>query len=170
MSSREERERLKEVYKDHYRKMRETTEEFRKQRRKASIMKALANMDNTELMESFDNVLEGLQEKISRVEARLEVAMEGLGDEDQEASYPSDAERKQRTADFEQQQKRKKARQTLRNIRDEMGQLYNELEEQARELKARKTVGTESEGDQASEDKNESSGTSQQTSQRQKNR
>jgi hypothetical protein len=80
MSSRseQERDRLKEEYKEHYRKIRDAKEKIRRSRSVKNISDAMGNMNTDELMESVDHFLDKVRLKVASVEARLEVAMENL--------------------------------------------------------------------------------------------
>lgn len=130
--SRKNRERLKEEYKEHYRKMRETKERLNRARRTKSITDALRDMDTTELMHSFDDILFNVKSRIARAEARLEVAMENLsGDDDRLENRQDEELRKAR------------ARETLKQVKLEMGQLYNEIERHADSMRVDKTIGSE---------------------------
>lgn len=133
--SREQRERLKEEYKEHYRKMREAKQQLNRTRQKRNISEALRNMDTSELMESFDDFLFTVQSKIASAEARLDVAMDSLAEED----LSTGLDEQQRDEEL----RKNKAKETLRQVKLEMGKLYNEIEEQANSMKVQKTVGKE---------------------------
>ena len=130
--SRKKREQLKEEYKEHYRKMRETKERLRRARRTKSITDALRDMDTTELMHSFDDILFNVKSRIASVEARLEVAMDSLSDERESVD---DAQ--------EEELRKARAKETLKQVKLEMGQLYNEIERHADSIRVDKTIGTD---------------------------
>lgn len=134
--SREKRERLKEEYKQHYRKMREAKQQLNRTRRKRNIAEALRNMDTTQLMESFDDMLFTVKSKVASLEARLDVAMDSLADDDIEGGG-------MKQQDLDDELKKEKARETLRQVKLEMGKLYSEIEEQAKAMKVEKTIGSE---------------------------
>lgn len=133
--SRSQREKLKEEYKQHYRKMRETKERLKRTQKKRNIVEALRNMDSTELMESFDSFLFEVKSKVARAEARLDVALDSL-DMDTEADGPAVNE-----AETDEAFNRAKARETLKQLKNEMGLLYSELERQAEAINVDKTIG-----------------------------
>ncbi|MFH5830854.1 hypothetical protein [Halalkalibaculum sp. DA384] len=133
--SRKQRERLKEEYKQHYRKMREAKEQLNRTRRKRNITEALRNMDTSELMDSFDNLLFTVKSKIASVEARLDVAMESLAEDEKQHAGMSEQER-------DEEMQKTKARETLKQVKLEMGKLYNEIERQAGNMHVEKTVGS----------------------------
>lgn len=146
MDSREERERLKQQYKEHYRKIRDTKERLRKAQQKGKIADALGSLDNSELFDAVDDFIISVKDKVSSVEARLEVALEtlmadpetgGLSEEDRETV------------------RKQKAKETLKQVKAEMGMLYNEIEEQASELKVEKTIGQKEPSKEGSESENE---------------
>lgn len=131
--SREERERLKEEYKEHYRKMREVKERLGRARKTQNIQQALRNMDTGQMMETFDEFLFKVKSKLATVEARLDVAMESL--EEDEKSEIREQER-------DESMQKIRAKETLRQVKAEMGLLYSEVEEQASALEVQKTIGT----------------------------
>lgn len=131
--SREERERLKEEYKEHYRKIREVKERLARSQKTQNISDALKNMDTTQLTDTFDEFLYKVKNKIANVEARLEVAMDSLADTDDDIT--SEIER-------DEELKKAKAKETLRQAKIEMGLLYNEIEQQADSMSVEKTIGS----------------------------
>lgn len=134
--SRKKRERLKEEYKEHYRKMREAKEQLNRTRHKRNITEALRNMDTSELMESFDDLLFTVKSKIASVEARLDIAMDNLAGDETEHEGMSEHKR-------DEEMQKTKARETLKKVKLEMGKLYNEIEEQANNMHVEKTIGSE---------------------------
>lgn len=127
-----QREQLKQQYKKHYRKMREAKERFRRSQKTAAISAALKDMDKSELMDTFDALLFEVKNKITQTEARLDVVLESL--ESQETS----SVRKNKA---EELSSRAKAKDTLRQIKTEMGLLYSEIEQRAETLNVDKTIG-----------------------------
>lgn len=127
--SEQEREKLKEEYKEHYRKIRETKEKLRRSSYVKNVNDAVQQMNADELLSSVDQFLGKVRDKMSHLEARLDVAMDEFMDKD-----TLDEE-------LEESLKKKKAKDTLREIKLEMGLLYNEIEKQADELNVNKTVG-----------------------------
>lgn len=138
--SRSERERLKEEYKAHYRKMRETKERASRARKTQNIAQALKNMDKSQMLDSFDDFLYSVKHKLASVEARLDVAMESLIDDDKET-----IEEQQ----LDEEMTKEKAKDTLRQVKLEMGLLYKEIEKQADSIKVNKTIGSGSPEDQS---------------------
>lgn len=130
--SRNERERLKEEYKAHYRKMQETKERLSRIRKKKNISDALKDMDTSEMMNTFDNFLFEVKQKVATVEARLDVAMENL---------LFDTEDIDTEDELEEERRNESAKETLRQVKMEMGLLYNEIERQANAIKVEKTIG-----------------------------
>jgi len=128
--SRSERERLKEEYKAHYRKMRETKERLARTRKTQNIAEALKNMDKSQMLDSFDDFLFTMKHKIASVEARLDVAMESLLED------PKVEERS-----LDEEMAKENARDTIRQVKLEMGLLYKEIEKQADSIKVNKTIG-----------------------------
>lgn len=131
--SREERERLKEEYKEHYRKMHEAKERLAGVQKKKNIVDALNNMDTSPLMETFDDFLIKIKSKIAHVEARLDVAMDSL---------VSDEDDFENIRKSDEELRKEQAKETLRQAKIEMGLLYSEIERQADAVKVEKTIGT----------------------------
>lgn len=132
--SRIERERLKEEYKEHYRKMREIRDQLTRARRTHTIQEAIHNMSVSDLMASFDDFVFQLKSRVARVEAQLEVTMEDLGSEE-----PAVVGEQQ-----DEEERKMRARETLHQLKLEMGQLYSEIEKRADAIQAEKTVGNPS--------------------------
>lgn len=130
--SRKQREKLKEEYKNHYRKMRETKERLKQTQKKHNIVEALKNMDSSELMESFDSFLFEVKSKVAHAEARLDVALDSLDDEGVSAAQQ---------VENDEVIKKQKAKETLKQLKNEMGLLYSELERQAEAIEVNKTIG-----------------------------
>lgn len=131
--SHSERERLKEEYKAHYRKMRETKEKFSRAEKTHNIAQALKNMDKSQMLDSFDDFLYSVKHKLASVEARLDVAMESLLDEN---------EQNIKEQELDEEMTKAKAKDTLRQVKMEMGLLYKEIERQADSIKVNKTIGS----------------------------
>lgn len=143
--SEQERERLKEEYKEHYRKIRDAKEKLRRSGYVKNVNEALQQMNADELLASVDQFLGKVRTKMAGLEARLDVAMDHLMDD-----QPDEAE-------LDEQMKKEKAKDTLKQIKLEMGLLYSEIEEQANGLHVDKTVGrkTESHSAQPKDEENE---------------
>ena len=133
--SEQERERLKEEYKEHYRKIREAKEKVRRSGYVKNVSDALQQMNADELLASVDEFLGKVRTKMTHLEARLDVAMDDLMDD------------KFDEAELDEQMKKEKARETLSQIKLEMGLLYSEIEEQANGLNVDKTVGKKSDSE-----------------------
>lgn len=131
--SRSQREKLKEEYKEHYRKMQEAKERLKQTQKKRNIIEALRNMDSTELMESFDTFLFEVKSKVAHAEARLDVALDSL---ETEAGTGGAGE-----AEMDEAFNKARARETLKQLKNEMGLLYSELERQAEAINVDKTIG-----------------------------
>ncbi len=130
-----EKERLKEEYKEHYRRIRDAKQRLKEVERNSRITQAVQNMNTENLMESVDEFLGKIREKVINVEARLDVAMDSL-------ETDSAAADKLKTEELDEELKRHRARQTLQQVKAEMGILYSEIEKHAGEIKAEKTIGT----------------------------
>jgi hypothetical protein len=131
--SRSERERMKEEYKAHYRKMRETKERYSRAQKTQKISRALKDMDKSQMLDSFDDFLYSVKHKLASVEARLDVAMEGLQEEKKS---------KIEEQELDEEMTKEKAKDTLRQVKMEMGLLYKEIERQADSIQVNKTIGS----------------------------
>ena len=150
-SGEEERERLKQEYKEHYRKIKEAKERLKATEKKGKIAQALNNMNADELLGSVDEFLGKVRDKVNLSEAKYEVAMEGLEDEDL-----SETARKAQQQEREEEIKKQRAKETLKQVKAEMGMLYSEIEKTADEIQAKKTIGTKKEdNDQEAESSEE---------------
>jgi hypothetical protein len=127
--SEKERERLKEEYKDHFRKMKDAGEKIRRNRYIKNVNEALHQMDASELLSSFDHFLDQVRSKMALIEARLDVAVE-------EILETSDLDE-----ELDAEMRKQKAKESLKKIKTDMGMLYRDIEKQAEEYKAEKTVG-----------------------------
>lgn len=76
MGSEEERERLKEEYKAHYREIKQLKQKLVEAERLGKIKKAMHDIDPSGLMESFDESLQKVQQTALEAEARLEMALD----------------------------------------------------------------------------------------------
>lgn len=138
--SEQERERLKEEYKDHYRRIKEAKERLKQTEKKGKIAQALNNMNADNLLESVDEFLGKVKDKVVHSEARLDVAMDSYDDDDLDS-----VESKLKQEELEEEIKKQKAKQTLKQVKAEMGMLYSEIEKTADEIHAEKTIGTKKE-------------------------
>lgn len=140
MSSRNEqqRERLKQEYKEHYKRIKEAKERLKQAERTSKIQGALNKMSPDNLMESMDEFLGKVQDKVIGVEARLDVAMDSLDD----SSNPDSVSSKEEQIEQEEELRKIKAQEALKQMKIEMGMLYSEIEKTADEIKAHKTIGT----------------------------
>lgn len=135
----EEYDRLKEVYKDHYRKIRELKKKLNEVRQMDRVNRALEQMNPENLMENFDLALLKLREKMALAEARISTALHGIDEENPEVSDTEHI-----TVDDEEELRKNKARQTLEELKNQMGVLQRDVEEKARSISDKnqnKTIG-----------------------------
>ena len=129
MGSKEDRERLKEEYKEHFRAIRDLRKNAAESERMAKISSALHNVNTESIMDTFDQALNKVRETIEIAEAKIEMAIESRLDDH------GDDELK------EIEQKRK-AKEALDKIRSDMGFLHNDLVEKVEEIQVQaKTLG-----------------------------
>ena len=137
MNSREERERLKEEYKAHYRSIRETRQKLAESERMAKIASALERMNAEHLLETFDTMLRKVREKIEVAEARLEMAMDSRRENDD----PDEVQLAGDQADLDETERRRKASEAVKQMRAEMGTLQDEIDNKIQLLETNKTIG-----------------------------
>jgi phage shock protein A len=134
MNSQEERDRLKEEYKEHFRKIRETRERVKEAAVYQKVTRALGDLNADGILDSMGEMVDKLKEKIVLAEAKLELALESYQDVENEAE-PDKSASHETIRKFN-------ARESIQQIRAEMGQVYAELEKEAEQLRShKKTVG-----------------------------
>jgi phage shock protein A len=119
MGSVEDRERLKEEYKEHFRAIKEVRKKAAESERMAKIARALEDMNADHLLDSADEVLHRLREKIEIAEAKLDMIIQHRDNTVSSAAVQ----------EFEDAQQKQKAAQTLQKIRAEMGLLQDEMDD-----------------------------------------
>lgn len=129
LNSEQERERLKEEYKEHYRKIRDAKDKLRRSKYVQNVNQAMQKMNADDLLSSVDDFLGSVRSKMANFEARLDVAMDQF------------LEDEQGQVELDEEMKKVKMRDTLKEIKREMGLLYNEIEQQAENMNVEKTVG-----------------------------
>jgi len=131
MNTQEEREKLKEAYKEHYRALRELKEKAVNARRVASVKEALQKIGDRSVVERLDQAVETVQVHIARAEAKLEHFID---------SHTQRAEQEETQAWMDKEQ----ARQTIEQIRAEMGLVHQDIENKLSDLpEVTKSVGRE---------------------------
>ncbi len=127
MTSQEERDRLKEEYKAHYRSIQQTRKKLAESERVAKIAKTLRDMNADHLLESMDTVLRTVREKIEVAEVKLEMAMQARDDQEMEENGTEPV--------------RESPVEAVRRIKIDMGLLQDEMEATVKAVKATKTLG-----------------------------
>lgn len=140
MNSEQERERLKEEYKEHYRKIRDAKDKLRRSKYVQNVNQAMQKMNADDLLSSVDDFLGSVRSKMANFEARLDVAMDQF------------LEDEQGQVELDEEMKKVKMRDTLKEIKREMGLLYNEIEQQAENMNVEKTVGKKQDAGKESPD------------------
>lgn len=126
------RDRLKEEYKEHYRHILESKEKLRRSRYVQNVNKALHQLNRDELLETMDDFLHNVRSKVANFESRLDVALDHLmEDHNKEAEMH----------EFNTELRKERAKETLRQVREEMGILYSEIERKAENINVEKTIG-----------------------------
>ncbi len=144
---------LKDSYKAHYKKINELKKKLAEVRRMEKINSALEQMKPDELMGSFDQLVHNLKDKISIAEAKISLALENLSST--EGVSESGIDDKVKEAENEEFLRRQKAQETLNMLKNEMGMLHDEIEEEAKSLRAEKTIGNSGAGPEPTAKQNE---------------
>ncbi len=131
--SAEERERLKEQYKEHYRILLEQKKKLAAYERKARIMKSLQEIDPSPVLSTFQDALRAVREKVAMAESRLESWMPDQKSEPEVNLYEA-----------EEVVQRQHAKDIIRQIRNEMGVIERDLDDKAAGLTTGKTIASES--------------------------
>ena len=137
MGGEEERNRLKEEYKEHYRKIRELKQKLAEAERVKKLTDAVQRIDPQGLMDQFDEALDKVRERIFTAEAKLDMAMESANEG--ETSSPHD----------EEESRRQKATDTMKQMKMELGMLNDAVEKQAGSQAVHKTLGKAPQGNEA---------------------
>ena len=95
-------------------------------------------MNADDLLESVDEFLGKVRNRINFSEAKLDVAMDSLNN----VEKASDLDQKENQETLEQEIKKQKARDTLNQLKAEMGMLYSDIEKTAEQIHSQKTIGT----------------------------
>ncbi len=132
--SRNQREQLKQEYKKHYREMRDAKERLRQTQKTQNIAAALKNMDTDELMASFDSFLYEVKSTVAHAEAKLDIALDSLEEKEFSSIQPGESSEASSPTTT-------KTKDTIRQLKNEMGLLYSEIERQAEALDVEKTIG-----------------------------
>ncbi len=143
--SEQDRERLKQEYKEHYKRIKELKEQGKRAQQKGKIAQAVNNMNADNILETVDEFLGKVRDKVNHAEARLDVAMDSMDDD-------SSLEQEIKNEQHEAELKKQKAKQTLQQVKAEMGMLYSEIEKTAEEIKTEKTIGSKKDKHSVSED------------------
>lgn len=121
-SSREERQRLKEEYKAHYRQLLEQKKKLTQQQRLSRLMQQARDMEvsATPVLERVQQSLGSLQQQIAKAEARLEVYLDDKASSGADATNESDSQARDAAEEFS---RKEAARDLIRKIRREMNEL-----------------------------------------------
>ncbi|MFW6347877.1 MAG: hypothetical protein ACOC2C_04620 [Cyclonatronaceae bacterium] len=114
MNSQEERQRLKEEYKAHYRQMLEQKKKLGQQQRLAQLVQQVREIDAAPVLARVQQSLGSLQEQLAKAEARLQVYLED------ENAGPEPSE--QAAAEAEAFSRKQAARDLIQSIRREMNE------------------------------------------------
>ncbi len=137
--SEKDRERLKEEYKDHYRQLKDLKQKLYTAERRSKINQALSNMniDVEKVKDTYDEFMFKVREQVAKAEVRLDMALEKMG-----TLADIDEENESSTTEIDEELRAEKAKETIRQLKLDMGLLYSEIEKSAAELNTPKTIGT----------------------------
>lgn len=128
MNAQEQRDKLKEIYKEHYKSIKASKEKLASLEPKRKIMEALNDMKNSAFMEDVDNMIDKVRESAYKAEAKIEQALDDQFEEELEE---------------ERQQiiKKQQAKSTVEELKAQMGDVYDENEAKAKDMRTTKTIG-----------------------------
>lgn len=138
MESRNERERLKQVYKSHYHRIRDMKKRVRQLEYQKSTGKAISAMNRTDIFSEMDASLQKVNRKVAEMEARLEIVLSDQFDNDLDTEQIQQFER-----NLEEERLRHKSRETIRKWKNEMGRLQDEIDSEAERLEKIKSMGNQ---------------------------
>jgi hypothetical protein len=124
----EEKDKLKEAYKKHYSSLLEAQKKLRQSEPSRRIASALEEIKQSSLMEEMDEMVKKVQEKAFLAEAKLEQALDLRFEEEVEKEK-------------EEINKKFEAKKAVDAIRAEMGDVYKDTEEKAKNMYQKKTIG-----------------------------
>lgn len=127
-SGQEERDKLKEIYKEHYRSIQETKNKLASAQTTKRITDALNSIKQSAFMEDVDHMIDKVRETAFKAEAKVEQALD-------------DQFKKEVEEENERIIKQQKAKSTIDAIKAEMGNVYDENEAIAKDMKTKKTIG-----------------------------
>ncbi len=130
-----EYDRIREAWKDHYRSILRLKKKLGGLRYTEQVNRALEQMNPENVMENFDLALLRFREKMALAEARISAALQGTDEEKPDAGEES-------FADTEEELRRIRAKQTLEELKNQVGMLQQEVETKARSMKITKTIGS----------------------------
>lgn len=134
MNASDSRQQLKQKYKKHYKELLETKKQLRDLEQTKRSAKGFRRdlTKSTDLVHQMEELITKVKHRAALIESKVEVALDSLKSDENI-----------HTASFEQQDRKQRARDTINQIKSEMGKLYSEMETQARNLDVEKTVGVE---------------------------
>lgn len=131
MNAQEQRDKLKEIYKEHYRSIKASKDKLASLEPKKRIIDALNDMKNSAFMEDVDQMIDKVRESAYKAEAKIEQALD-------------DQFEKEVEIERDQILKKSKAKSTVDEIKAQMGEVYDENVAQAKDMRATKTIGKRS--------------------------
>ena len=102
-------DKIKEEYKAHYQKLKELKDRVAQAKHTQRITKALQDMDPKPVLDSVDEMIDVIKHKAAEFEAKLSVAF------DDEI-----LEEEQKTAEFELELQKQKARETINQLKNDL--------------------------------------------------
>lgn len=140
-------DKLKEEYKIHFQKMKEMKDRIAQAKHTQRISKAFQEMDPQPVLDSVDEMIQVIREKATEMEAKISMAFDLSTDEELEKAQEQDA--------YEMALERKKAQDTLNQIKLEMSDFRQNPQTKTvkQENPIEKTIGASQEQTLKSEEK-----------------
>ncbi|TNE70961.1 hypothetical protein EP331_10925 [bacterium] len=133
-------DKIKNEYKDHFKKMKELKDRLAQAKHTQRITKAIQDMDAKPVMESMDEMMDVLREKVSMAEAKLSIALDSVFESEAEKAEQELSE-EQRAA-YEAELKKQQAKDAVAKMKAEMGTINAESKKsEVEDLQVAKTLG-----------------------------
>jgi phage shock protein A len=113
-----EYDRIKTEYKVHYQKMKELKQRVAQAKHTQRISEAIQNMDPKPVLNSVDEMVTVIREKVAQVEAKLSVAMNAAFES--QAQLEEDSLSAEQRTEYEEALKKQQAKETIEKMKAQM--------------------------------------------------
>lgn len=113
-----EYDRIKAEYKVHYQKMKELKNRVAQAKHTQRIHEAIQHMDPKPVLDSVDEMVTVIREKVAQVEAKLSIALDSAFES--QAQHEEDSLTPEQRAEYEQTLKKQQAKETIEKMKAQM--------------------------------------------------